>query len=178
MEVFIKRLSLIIVLSCQSLSNFAFSQAYFAPGDNLTTIFIDLIDSEEKSIHGAIYMFTDKKIAQALVNAHKRGVDIQIVIDQVSMNSYGKVKFLKENGISVLVHRTDEFNPYTMALMHNKFFIFGCNKNKAPLLWTGSWNCTVRGTSYNDENVILLDDQLIIQQYLDTFFALKYKLIK
>jgi len=178
MEIFIKRLSLIVLLSCQVLYDFAFSQAYFAPGDNLTTIFIDLVDSEEKSIHGAIYMFTDKKIAQALVNAHQRGVDVQIVIDQVSMNSYGKVKFLKENEVSVLVHRTEEFNPYTMALMHNKFFIFGCNKNKAPLLWTGSWNCTVRGTSYNDENVIIIDDLGLIKSFTENFNRLQDRLAR
>lgn len=127
------------------------------------------IEAEKKSIHGAMYMFTDKKVAQALVNAKNRGVTIQLIIDQISMTSYGKGKFLQEQGISIMVHRTQEFNPYTMALMHHKYFVFGCNKNNAPLVWTGSWNCTLRATQHNQENVLILDDASVVASYLNNF---------
>lgn len=177
MEVFIKRWYLFLIFSLHASWSLAWCQAFFTPQDDLTSIFISMIDAEQKSIHGAIYMFTDKKIAQAFVNAKKRGVDVQLILDQISMVSCGKGKFLQENGVPVFVHRTPEFNPYTMALMHHKFFIFGCNKDKQKLLWTGSWNCTVRGTSYNDENVIVLDDELIIKNYSDCFLKLQNKLI-
>lgn len=177
MEVFMKRCWLFIIFSLQVSCSLAWCQAYFTPQDDLTSLFIAMVDAEQKSIHGAIYMFTDKKIAQALVNAKKRGVDVQIILDQISMISCGKGKFLQENGVPVFVHRTQEFNPYTMALMHHKFFVFGSNKDKKPLLWTGSWNCTLRATAHNDENVIVLDDELMIKNYLDCFFKLQNRLI-
>jgi phosphatidylserine/phosphatidylglycerophosphate/cardiolipin synthase-like enzyme len=161
----------------QTFYGLAFCQAFFTPQDDLTSLFIAMVDAEQKSIHGAMYMFTDKKIAQALVNAKKRGVNVQIILDQISMISCGKGKFLQENGVPVFVHRTQEFNPYTMALMHHKFFVFGCNKDKKSLLWTGSWNCTLRATQHNDENVIVLDDELVVKSYLDSFLKLQNKLI-
>lgn len=169
MEVFVKRRWLQVIFSVQVSYSLALCQAFFTPHDDLTSIFISMVNAEQKSIHGAIYMFTDKKIAQALINAKKRGVDVQIIIDQISMSSYGKGKFLQENNVPVYVHRTEEFNPYTMALMHHKFFIFESNKENRSFLWTGSWNCTLRATTYNDENVILLDDELIIKQYQNCF---------
>jgi phosphatidylserine/phosphatidylglycerophosphate/cardiolipin synthase-like enzyme len=172
-----RRQWLLIILTVQVSYALALCQAFFTPQDNLTSIFINLIDAEQKSIHGAVYMFTDKKVAQALINAQKRGVDVQIIIDQISMSSCGKGKFLQENGVPVYVHRTEEFNPYTMALMHHKFFIFELNKDNRSFLWTGSWNCTVRATAHNDENVILLDEELIIKQYQDCFKKLLDRLI-
>jgi phosphatidylserine/phosphatidylglycerophosphate/cardiolipin synthase-like enzyme len=167
---------LLIILIFQVSYGLALCQAFFTPQDDLTAIFINMIHAEQKSIHGAMYMFTDKKVAQALIDAQKRGVDIQIVIDQISMSSCGKGKFLKENGIAVYIHRTEEYNPYTMALMHHKFFIFGSNQDDKALLWTGSWNCTLRASKHNDENVILLDDLLIIKQYQDCFAMLLHRL--
>ena len=177
MEIFIKRWCLLILFSLQVSCSLAWCQAYFTPDDDITSLFIKVVDAEQKSIHGAIYMFTDKKIAQALINAKKRGVDVQIILDQISMASCGKGKFLQENGVPVYVHRTEAFNPYTMALMHHKFCVFGCNTNNKQLLWTGSWNCTLRATAHNDENVLVLDDELMIKKYLDCFFKLQNRLI-
>jgi len=159
-------------------TNLAWSQAYFTPCDDLRKLCIEYIDAEKKSIHAAIYMFTDKKIAQALINAAKRGVEIVMIFDQISMSGYGKVRLLQEQNITVYIHRTIDFNAYTMALMHHKFFIFGCNKENKPLVWTGSWNCTIRASAYNDENVIVLDDALVIERYENCFNQLRNRLLK
>ena len=177
MEIFMKRYRLGFLLCLQVLNVDALSKAFFAPLDNLTMLFIERVAAERKSIHGAIYMLTDKKIAQSFIDAKKRGVDVQIIIDQASMSSYGKGKLLQENGVPVYVHRTQEFNPYSTPLMHHKFFVFGLNQEDTSFVWTGSWNCTLRGTQHNNENVILLDDQCVVQQYLDSFFSLKDKLM-
>lgn len=154
----------------------SYCKVFFAPGDNLTALLIERIVAENSYIYGAVYMLTDKKISQALIDAKKRGVDVQMIIDQVSMCTCGKGKFLQEAGVPVFVHRTQEFNPYTMPLMHHKFFVFGCNQDNAPLLWTGSWNCTIRGTQHNDENVIIVDDAQAIKKYVDRFMQLKQRL--
>jgi phosphatidylserine/phosphatidylglycerophosphate/cardiolipin synthase-like enzyme len=100
-----------------------------------------------------------------------------VILDQISMTSSGKGRLLQEAGICLAVHRTQEFNPYTMSLMHHKFLIFRCNKQKRAWLWTGSWNCTVRASQANDENVLVVDDQNIVQKYLDYFTVLHSKLL-
>lgn len=170
-----KRYIILLFVMLQFSDTQPYCKAFFAPGDNLTVLLIEQIVAEKKSIHAAMYMLTDKKISQALIDAKMRGVDVQIIIDQISMSSCGKGKFLRQAGVTVFVHTTEEFNPYTMPLMHNKFFIFGCNKNDAAMLWTGSWNCTVRGTQHNDENIIMIDDQETVQQYEAMFERLKQR---
>lgn len=156
----------------------AYVDAYFAPYDDIRSVFLHTIEREKKFIYGAIYMFTDIKIAKALVDAMKRGVDVQLVIDQISMGSRsGKGKFLQEQGVPLFIHKTDFYNPYTMPLMHNKFFVFGQNENNAQLLWTGSWNCTLAGTKRNDENVLICDEAHICDLYLQSFYRLKARII-
>ena len=177
MEIFIKRWCLILFFSLQVSISLALCKAYFTPHDDLTALCVAMINAENKSIHGAMYMFTDKKVAQALINAKKRGVDVQMILDQISMIGCGKGTLLQEQSVPVFVHRTQAFNPYTMALMHHKFFVFGCNKDNKSLLWTGSWNSTLRATAHNDENVIVLDDEQLVAQYLENFFKLQARLL-
>jgi phosphatidylserine/phosphatidylglycerophosphate/cardiolipin synthase-like enzyme len=177
MEIFLKRSLLILVLCLHVSISLAWCQAFFTPQDDLTTLCVAMIDAEKKSIHGAMYMFTDKKVAQALINAKKRGVHVEMIIDQISMMSCGKGKLLQEAGVPIFVHRTQASNPYTMALMHHKFFIFGQNKDDRSLLWTGSWNSTLRATQHNDENVIILDDEHAVATYLANFCKLKERLL-
>ena len=177
MEVFVKRLWLILLLCLHVSISLAWCQAFFTPQDDLTALCVAMIDAEQKSIHAAMYMFTDKKVAQALINAKKRGVHVEIILDQISMISCGKGKLLQESGVPIFVHRTQAFNPYTMALMHHKFFVFGQNKDNKSLLWTGSWNSTLRATQHNDENVIILDDEEVIASYLAAFFKLQQRLL-
>lgn len=177
MEIFIKRYFIIIVFFMQSSLSLAFCQAFFTPQDDLTALLIKMIDGEEKCIFGAMYMFTDKKIAQAIINAKNRGVEVILILDQISMAACGKGKLLQDQGILVLVHKTEGFNPYTIPLMHHKFFIFGCNRHKKAWVWTGSWNCTLRATQHNDENVLVLDEPAIVTQYLEHFYHLQQKLL-
>lgn len=156
----------------------AVCKVFFTPDDDITSLLIAMIDAEEKFVYGAMYMFTDKKVAQAMINAHHRGVKVQLIIDQISMTSCGKGKFLKEHTVPLLVHRTEDFNPYSMALMHHKFFIFGCSTDQKSWVWTGSWNCTLRASKHNDENVLIISDDDVIAAYLDYFITLQNKLIK
>lgn len=79
------------------------SWMFFAPYDKPTTQLIEFIDQSKKSIHAAVYMITDKDIAQALINAQRRGVDVRIITDQISVGKYGKADMLVENGVPVYI---------------------------------------------------------------------------
>ena len=41
----------------------------------------------------------DKKITEALISAHRRGIDVQLILDRVSMKDYGKGRMLLDIGI-------------------------------------------------------------------------------
>lgn len=159
----------------------AYAQVYFTPRDDLKTYLIELIQQENVSIDAAVYMLTDSKIAQALVQAYVRGVKVRIIVDQISMGEkYGKGIFLKNNGLEVYVFNVekkiirtpccDSFRFIPSPIMHHKFFIFGKNsKMQTGLLWTGSYNCTASASRLHQENVIILDDQSVINEYQQCF---------
>ncbi|OGB86194.1 hypothetical protein A3J41_00380 [candidate division TM6 bacterium RIFCSPHIGHO2_12_FULL_38_8] len=155
-----------------------FSQVYFTPRDDIKSYLIALIKEERLSIDAAVYMLTDKAIAQELVNAYIRGVKIRLVLDQISMGEkYGKGLFLQNSGIMVVVHRATSLNPFCMPIMHHKFFIFGFNaRAHCSIAWTGSFNCTASASRLHDENVIMTDDAHVIADYKQCFAMLLQKL--
>ena len=147
-------LFLYIIWSCHLVNGLCV--VYFTPRDNIKKHLLDLIKQERISIDVCLYMLTDKEFAQALLDAYLRGVKVTVVLDQVSMSErFGKGNFLKNNGVTVLVHEATSNNPFLLPIMHHKFFIFGYNDlYKKSLLWTGSFNCTQSASKHNDENVV------------------------
>jgi len=148
------------------------SLALFAPDDKPTIKLIELIQNASTCIHAAIYMITDKKIADELINAHNRGVDVKIITDEISSGTFGKTHLLAESGVSVYIFDTGEkkddpkfFN--NAALMHHKFMIVD---NK--IVWTGSFNWTVAANRKNQENIILSEDKNICAQYENHFIKM------
>lgn len=163
--------SIVCCLFAYASFSFSLCQMFFTPRDDIRTHLISLIKQERKSIDAAIYMLTDKTVAQELIDAYVRGVKVTLVLDQISMSEkFGKGIFLQKNGATVFVHRTENYNPFSMPIMHHKFFIFGWNAfYQKPLLWTGSFNCTQNASKINDENVIIVDDGSVIQEYQNCF---------
>jgi phospholipase D len=157
---------------------FSFTQVLFTPRDDIRLHLIQLIKEERVCIYAAIYMFTDKSIAQALVDAYVRGVKIFLILDQISMGEkYGKGLFLQNSGISIVVHRVAALNPFCAPIMHHKFFVFGWNSRMhCSLVWSGSFNCTASASRLHDENVIITDDQSVIEEYKKCFMLLSDRL--
>ncbi|MFH1831705.1 MAG: phospholipase D-like domain-containing protein [bacterium] len=142
----------------------------FSPKDHPATMLISMINGAQKKIHAAVYMITDKHIADALINAKKRGVDVQVVTDKISVDSsYGKGAYMRGNGVQVFEyhsHDTSKGFGGSEPLMHNKFAIID------GTTWTGSFNWT-KSAQRNQENVIILDDKDVGEKYDARFFELK-----
>ena len=174
-----KSLICLLVIGLLSFSTlYSLCLVYFTPRDDIKLQLVELIKQERKSIDVAMYMFTDKVIAQALIDAYVRGVKVTAVLDQVSMSErFGKGLLLQKSGITVFVHRTSQVNPFSMPIMHNKFMIFGYNdRYKKSLLWTGSFNCTASASTLHDENVMIVDDMSAITEYQSCFKQLVARL--
>jgi mitochondrial cardiolipin hydrolase len=161
--------SLIIVLIvCSAIFGIihGVTEVLFAPDDRPATRLVELIDGAQQKIYAAIYMITDQKIAQALVRARKRGVEVQIIVDTSSMvGSYGKGQQLKAGNIELYVFGAQ--HSFRQPLMHNKFAIID---NK---VWTGSFNWTKSANEKNQENVILTDNADIRVRFERHFNLLK-----
>jgi phosphatidylserine/phosphatidylglycerophosphate/cardiolipin synthase-like enzyme len=117
----------------------------FSPKAGATELVVKAIASAKKSIRLAAYSFTSKPIAQALVDAHKRGVDVQVVVDKSQKSErYTSATFLANIGIPV---RVDSMH----AIQHNKFMVID-----GAHVETGSFNYTSAAEQRNAENVMVI----------------------
>jgi phosphatidylserine/phosphatidylglycerophosphate/cardiolipin synthase-like enzyme len=136
-------------------------ETYFTKKDgNLDKILIKEINAAEKTLDVAIYLFTKENIAEAILEAKKRGVDVKVITDkQESQSKVQKAILdkLKANNIEVKI------NSHT-GLMHLKLSIID---DKTTLC--GSYNYTVNATKENDENLIIMRMPNIVSQYSAEF---------
>ena len=120
---------------------------------------IALIDAAQSSIHVASFEFNLTPVAEALIAAKERGVEILWVtddeygIDADEEEGHGQFAMLEDADIEV---RDDDRG----ALMHNKFWIFD-----GQTVWTGSTNVTVNGMFYNNNNVIVIRSPEVAEIY-------------
>jgi phosphatidylserine/phosphatidylglycerophosphate/cardiolipin synthase-like enzyme len=56
--------------------------ACFTPGGNCTDAIVQALDEAKRTILVQAYSFTSAPIAKALLDAHKRGVQVQVILDK------------------------------------------------------------------------------------------------
>ena len=111
---------------------------------------IEKINAAQSSIHIASFEFDLTPVADALIAAKQRGVDVRWVTDDehgVEADGeprHGQFAMLEQAGIEV---RSDTRS----ALMHNKFWIFD-----GQIVWTGSTNITESGVFKQDNNTVVI----------------------
>ncbi len=121
------------------------------PAGSIEEKLIALIGAAQTSIHIASFEFNLPRVAQALVEAHNRGVDVRWVTDDENgleidgEPNRGQFAVLTGAGIGV------KDDAGRSALMHNKFWIFD-----KQTVWTGSTNITVNGIYKQNNNVIVI----------------------
>ena len=121
---------------------------------------IDSINSASKTIRVAIFIFEWEPLCDALINAAKRGVEVEIITDVRSIYLISKPNgstsvpdLFYKNNIDVLIYDDRPF------IMHQKFMIID---NKYIL--SGSYNFQEAATLRNRENIIkVVDKHLIIK---------------
>jgi phosphatidylserine/phosphatidylglycerophosphate/cardiolipin synthase-like enzyme len=117
----------------------------FSPNRGATAAIVGIIGEAKKSIRVAACIFTSKEIAQALLDAHKRGVDVQVVVDKI--NSAAKdssATFLGNGGILARIS-------YRYGLMRNSFMVID-----GETVQTGSFTYTKIAEHKNAADVIIL----------------------
>ena len=99
------------------------------------------VDAARLSVHAAVFNITLNAVRDALVRAHRRGIDVRLVTESDNMDGEDLLR-LVEAGIPVLGDRRE-------GTMHNKFMVIDGTE-----VWTGSMNYTVSGT-YLDNNTLM-----------------------
>lgn len=146
----------------------------FTPDDNTYDILLKLIQEEKEKISIAIFSFTDSIIVQALHDACKRKVQVEVITDKNCLvDRYGKIDDLYHAGVKVYVYNPNYYNKKKPGLMHHKFMVFSNNYTGKGLVWTGSYNFTKSAHTYNQENVLILNRKGIVSRYLRQFERIK-----
>jgi phosphatidylserine/phosphatidylglycerophosphate/cardiolipin synthase-like enzyme len=57
-------------------------QVAFTPGDDAGKLIVDAIDSAQHQVLVQAFSFTHRKIAEALIAAKRRGVDVKVIADR------------------------------------------------------------------------------------------------
>ena len=117
------------------------------------------IQEAETSIDAALYGFNLSRVAQALITAQGRGVQVRLVGDdeEVTGNYSPTYNTVIAAGIPVV---TD----VSTYLEHNKFAVFD-----ELTIWTGSTNWTETGMTYNANNAMVITSTNLAQAYTTEF---------
>ncbi|MFY9328568.1 MAG: phospholipase D family protein [Georgfuchsia sp.] len=133
-----------VLLASEPLPKDASYDVGFSPyGDSLNVV-LKGIHSARTSILVAAYSFTSKPIATALLDAHNRGVKVQVVADRKSNKKYSAAAYLANHGIPLRLNGN-------YAIHHHKFMIID-----SETVQTGSFNYSAAAVNKNAENVLLL----------------------
>ncbi len=124
------------------------------------------VAAARQTILVAVYTFTNRRVARALLEAAQRDVKVQVKIDRVQAgNDFGKpiVNMLRGGGVSVITVGMPEY-----AKMHHKFMVLDNRK-----VLTGSYNYTVTATAENCENLVLIESEAVAREFLREYARIK-----
>jgi len=127
-------------------------QVAFTPWDNAESMIVDGIRRAKHQILVQAFSFTSRVLANALIAAKKRGVDVQVMADreQTFSGESSRIPDLIRAGIPVALEVR-----YQSA--HNKVMVMDAGTADAAVI-TGSYNWTYAAQHKNAENVLLLRD--------------------
>jgi phosphatidylserine/phosphatidylglycerophosphate/cardiolipin synthase-like enzyme len=133
-------------------------ELYFSPDENVEQRLVELITDSSQRIQFMAYVLTSDPIANELLAAHQRGVEVQGVVEATQADSLGSdyLRLLKA-GLSV---RRDS-NPKSM---HHKVILIDDS-----IVITGSYNFSKSAKERNDENLVILHDPDLVLNYLQEF---------
>jgi phosphatidylserine/phosphatidylglycerophosphate/cardiolipin synthase-like enzyme len=131
---------------------------YFTPPAGAASGLIKQIDGAKKSIKVMAYGFTATNLAEALVRAKRRGIDVGLIQDEKSsQNNRETLPILLAAGIEV---RSDGKH----AIQHNKVMLIDDD-----IVITGSYNFTKSAESRNAENIMIVRSSYAAKRYADNW---------
>jgi len=133
---------------------------YFSPNRGATAAVVDALSVARATVLVQAYSFTSAPIARALVEAHGRGVDVQVILDRRETGTkYSSADFLAHAGIVTLID-----GAHTIA--HNKVMVVD-----GDTVITGSFNFTTAAERQNAENLLVIHDPALAARYVDNWRA-------
>lgn len=125
-------------------------QIAFTPGDDAGKLIADAINGAHRQVLVQAFSFTHHRIAEALIAARHRGVDVKVIADkeQTEKIPTSVIARIAAAGVPVFLD-----SDHTSA--HNKVMVIDAGSTEATLV-TGSFNFTQAAQHKNAENVLVI----------------------
>lgn len=132
---------------------------YFAPDDRVLPRLVRMVNAAQSSVELLAYSFTSDPLAKALQSRANAGLLVRGVFDEnmVSSNQGSDYQSLKQAGLDVRLDGSE-------GLMHDKVIIL----DRVTVI-LGSYNFTASADRRNDENIVVIHDARVAQQFLAEF---------
>lgn len=133
-------------------------EVYFSPHGGCTDAIILELDKAKSTVLVQAYTFTSAPIAKALLNSHKRGLKVEVILDKSQRTQkYSAATFLSNVGIPVKIDAQH-------AIAHNKVMIID-----GETVITGSFNFTKAAEENNAENLLVIHDKKLAERYVENW---------
>ena len=130
-------------------------EVYFSPHGGATDAIVKELDKAKSTVLVQAYSFTSYRIAKGLLDAHKRGVRVEVLLDKSQRtDQYSSATFLLNAGIPVKIDAQH-------AIAHNKVMIID-----GETVITGSFNFTKAAEESNAENLLVIKDKKLAERYI------------
>jgi len=137
-------------------------QVCFSPKGGCTEAIVSQIDKAKSEVLIQAYSFTSAPIAKALVNAYKRGVKIETILDKSQKSErYTSATFISNASIPTYIDSKH-------AIAHNKIMII----DKETVI-TGSFNFTKAAEEKNAENLLIMRNKDLAKVYIENWYEHK-----
>jgi phosphatidylserine/phosphatidylglycerophosphate/cardiolipin synthase-like enzyme len=118
-------------------------QVFFSPRGGCTEAVVENLSHAKKEVFVQAYSFTSAAIAKALVDAHRRGVKVEVILDRSQRSEkYSDADFLLHMGVPTYIDAKHS--------AHNKIMIID-----GQTVLTGSFNFTSAAEEHNAENLLV-----------------------
>ena len=139
--------------------------SYFSPSDDSNAKIIEAINTANTDIDIATMLITRSDISSALINKFNSGLsNLNMVLSY--QNPSGNQKSVLQSGIN-----TSRIVTFTAGgIMHHKFMVIdNFNSASDPQVLVGSHNWSNSAETRNDENILIVHDANITNQFYQAF---------
>jgi phosphatidylserine/phosphatidylglycerophosphate/cardiolipin synthase-like enzyme len=133
-------------------------EVYFSPNGGCTEAITQEIDKAKYTIFVQAYSFTSAPIATSLVEAHKRGIETEVILDKSQKTSPHSSATLLFNS------KVPTYIDARHAIAHNKIIIID-----KKVVVSGSFNFTIAAEKRNAENLLILRSSDLAEKYIQNW---------
>lgn len=159
-------LALASVLSSAEVRDITSANVYFSPEESGLKVLCSQIDAAQTHVRVAAFHFAETPMLDALIRAHQRGVEVEVVLDHEHIEYRPKkaAPDVKEGPSPVLARLMKAGIPAYVdtqhKTMHNKYMVID-----SKIVTTGSYNFNKKAESKNAENLLVLHSVALAKAY-------------